>query len=74
MVDLELLQDEANELLIQYYGKRVEIAVASMSDHDANYFMLAGDRDNWRMAMEERIKARSPAQVMRMEQARGLAG
>lgn len=35
----------------------------------------AGNReaaDSWRQAMEQAIKARSPAQVARMEQARGL--
>lgn len=32
-----------------------------------------GEADHWRMAMEEAIKSRSPAQVAKLERERGLA-
>lgn len=69
---LSLLIDEVHELEIQVAGKNVEIYNLRMGDPGCAYFYLAAMRDQWVEVMRDRILARSPAQIARMEAAMGV--
>lgn len=69
---LSLLIDELRELDIQAAGKHVEIYNLRMGEPGCAYFYLAAMRDQWAEVMRDRILARSPAQIDRLEKERGL--
>ena len=71
---LAALADAANEAFITYCGKQVELFHALSQTNEACHFSACGEREYWRIQMEEAIKARSEDQVRRMEEERGLQG
>ena len=67
MTDLE------RELAIQREGLMIEAAMLLANANGNEYFMHRGDADRHRIVMESLIRGRSPAQVAKLEQARGLS-
>jgi len=68
---IRLMSDQERELHIKDCG---ELMQAAMARYEAsNNLHDRADADAWRMLMERAIKARSPVQVLRMEQERGIS-
>lgn len=65
------LTDDERESLIRRAGRMMRLAMARYER--SNCFSDRGMADYWRMTMQADIRARSPAQIARMEQERGLA-
>lgn len=63
--------DEERERLIRRAGRMMRLSMARWERYGC--FGDRGMADYWRLTMESDIKARSPAQVARMEAQRGLA-
>lgn len=66
------ISDAELELHIVDAGERMKDAMARYEV--SGCFNDLADGHRWRMVMEDAIKARSPAQVARMEAERGLGG
>lgn len=68
---IRLMSDQERELHIKDCG---DLMQAAMARYEAsNNLHDRADADAWRMLMERAIKARSPVQVLRMEQERGIS-
>ena len=65
------MTDADRELHITDCGRLMQEAMARYEE--SNNFHDRADADAWRMLMERAIKARSPVQVLRMEQERGIS-
>jgi hypothetical protein len=63
--------DEQREHHIKFFGQKMEAAMARWEAYGC--FDDRVEADKWRVAMEVAIRARSPAQVARMEVELGLA-
>lgn len=72
MKKLQDLKDELLELEIQMAGVKIEIAYFRLQQRNTAYFYFKGERDHWAFEMARLVKSRSPAQIERMEAARGL--
>lgn len=70
---LQKLMDESLELEIQMAGKNIEIAHLQMKLGTEPYMYFAGQRDYWAGVLRDCVAMRSAEQVLRMEQALGLA-
>jgi hypothetical protein len=67
----EPMSDQEREAHIKACGVLMEDAMQRY--YETGDFGHRGEADRWRLLMQEAIKGRSPEQVKRMEQERGLA-